>query len=192
MFSATWHLATTLPCKGGTHEAPIRRRNATRSGKEKIMKKAVLCALLLAAVAMSASAEVYVGNNGVSYYGPNRGALYSCDYATTAGRRMTRGTSYWTLTVFQDASGKPMPRGTEHFLATQPVRPDFWDGLQGDLGQAGQQDRPAHLHDLHASGSTPSTPPGRSARRPTSSSAGSSSRSALAATATRGRAGWSQ
>ncbi len=90
------------------------------------MKKAVLCALLLAAVALSASAETYVGSNSVSYYGPNRGALYSCDYANYNGAAADPGQSYWTLTVFQDASGKPMPRGTEHFLTTSQL----WDGYK--------------------------------------------------------------
>ena len=94
------------------------------------MKKAVLCALLLAAFALSASAEIYVGNNGVSYYGPNRGQLYSCDYTNYNGSAVDPGYSYWTLTVFQDASGKPMPRGTEHFLASLPSGQQFWEGFK--------------------------------------------------------------
>jgi hypothetical protein len=95
------------------------------------MKKAVLCALLLAAIAVSASAETYVGNNGVSYSGPNRGALYSCDYTNYSGSAVTPdGLSYWTLTVFQDASGKPMPRGIEYFLATLPGGQQYWENYK--------------------------------------------------------------
>jgi len=91
------------------------------------MKKVVLSALLLAAVAMSASAEIYVGNNGVSYNGPNRGQLYNCTYTNYSGSAINPGYSYWTLTVFQDASGKPMPRGTEYFQA--PTQ-SGWDGYK--------------------------------------------------------------
>ncbi|MFL6201188.1 MAG: hypothetical protein ACJ76J_18615 [Thermoanaerobaculia bacterium] len=94
------------------------------------MKKIVLSALLLAAVAVSASAEIYVGNNGVSYYGPNRGQLYNCTYSNYSGTAVNPGYSYWTLTVFQDASGKPMPRGTEQFLATDRYGNQFWEGFK--------------------------------------------------------------
>src|SRR5689334_10584928 len=93
------------------------------------MKKAVLCALLLAAAAVSASAEVYVGNNGVSYNGPNRGQYYNCTYTNYSGTAVNPGYSYWTLTVFQDASGKPMPRGTEYFLANIGGGQQ-WDGYK--------------------------------------------------------------
>jgi hypothetical protein len=94
------------------------------------MKKVALAALLLAVVAMSASAETYLGSNGVSYSGPNRGALYSCDYVNYSGSAVDPGYSYWTLTVYQDAIGKPMPRGIEHFLATDSSGQQYWEGYK--------------------------------------------------------------
>ena len=97
------------------------------------MKKIVLSALLLAAVALSASAETYHGNNGVSYSGPTRGAIYSCYYSNYSGTAVDGGDggySYWTLTVYQDGSGKPMPRGTEHFLAEDRYGRELLEGFK--------------------------------------------------------------
>ncbi|HEX5719316.1 MAG TPA: hypothetical protein VF179_24350, partial [Thermoanaerobaculia bacterium] len=90
------------------------------------MKRIVLAALLLAAVAVSASAENYVGNNGVTYSGPNRNAPYQCFYNNYSGPAVDGGASYWTLFTYQDASGKPMPRGTEHFQVSE----EDWDGYK--------------------------------------------------------------
>ncbi|HWN44909.1 MAG TPA: hypothetical protein VNW71_21980 [Thermoanaerobaculia bacterium] len=90
------------------------------------MKRIILAALLLAAVAASASAENYQGNNGVTYSGPNRNAPYQCFYTNYSGPAVDGGISYWTLFTYQDASGKPMPRGTEHFQSTQVP----WDGFK--------------------------------------------------------------
>ena len=90
------------------------------------MKRIALAALLLAAVAVSASAENYLGNNGVTYAGPNRNAPYQCFYTNYSGTAVNEGFSYWTLFTYQDASGRPMPRGTEHFQSTQVP----WDGFK--------------------------------------------------------------
>ena len=95
------------------------------------MKKVVLSALLLATVAASASAEIYRGSDGVSYSGPNRGQLYNCTWSNYSGSAVNPGYSYWTWTaVYMDGSGKPMPRGTEHFLATDRYGQEFWDGYK--------------------------------------------------------------
>ncbi len=90
------------------------------------MKKIVLSALLLAAVAMSASAESYRGNNGVTYSGPTRNAPYQCFYTNYNGVAMDEGISYWTLFTYQDGLGRPMPRGTEHFQVSE----EDWDGYK--------------------------------------------------------------
>ena len=82
------------------------------------MKKVVLSALLLAAIAMSASAENYQGANGMTYTGPNRNATYQCFYTNYSGSAVDGGASSWSLFTYQDANGRPMPRGTESFQST--------------------------------------------------------------------------
>lgn len=94
------------------------------------MKKIVLSALLLAAVAVSASAENYQGNDGKTYSGPNKNAPYRCYYTNYSGSAVNQGVSYWTLFTYQDASGKPMPRGTENFQATNQYGQPVWEGYK--------------------------------------------------------------
>jgi hypothetical protein len=95
------------------------------------MKKVVLSALLLATVAVSASAEIYRGNNGVNYSGPNRGQYYNCNWTNYSGSAVNPGYSYWTWTaVYQMPDGTPMPRGTEHFLAENRYGQEFWEGYK--------------------------------------------------------------
>jgi hypothetical protein len=94
------------------------------------MKKVVLSALLLAAVAMSASAENYQGNDGKTYSGPNKNAPYRCYYTNYSGAALDQGISYWTLFTYQDAEGKPMPRGTEHFQYMNRYGQLDWDGYK--------------------------------------------------------------
>ncbi len=95
------------------------------------MKKVVLSALLLAAVAVSASAEIYPVN-GVNYSGPNRGQAYSCTYTNYSGPAVDGadgGSSSWTLAV-SALGGKPLLRGTEHFQATDPYGQTFQEGYK--------------------------------------------------------------
>lgn len=94
------------------------------------MKRIVLSALLLAAAAVPASAEVYgYDSNGKPYVGPNRGQAYSCTYTNYSGSAIDGGISYWTLSTYQ-LDGKPMPRGTEHFEATDRYGQPFWEGYK--------------------------------------------------------------
>jgi hypothetical protein len=92
------------------------------------MKKAVLFALLLAA-AISASAETFGGTGG-PYYGPDRGALYVCNYTNYAGSAVQGGQSWWELNVFYSSDGKPMLRGIEHFEAADRYGETFWEGYK--------------------------------------------------------------
>lgn len=97
------------------------------------MKKIVLSALLLAVVAVSASATWYPGTGasaGQSFSGPNEGQYYSCDYQNYSGSAVDPGYSYWVFNVFYDGLGKPMLRGTEHFLATNRYNQQFWEGYK--------------------------------------------------------------
>ncbi len=96
------------------------------------MKKVVLSALLLATVAVSASAEIYRGNDGVNYSGPDRNQRYSCTWTNYSGSAVTPGYSYWTWTAvyLNGADGKPMPRGTEHFLAENRYGQRFEEGYK--------------------------------------------------------------
>ena len=98
------------------------------------MKRIVLSALLLAAAvattAVPASAEVYgYDSNGKAYVGPNRGQAYSCTYTNYSGSADQGGISYWTLVTYQ-LDGKPMPRGTEHFEATNRYGEPFLEGYK--------------------------------------------------------------
>lgn len=96
------------------------------------MKKVVLFALLLAA-AVSASAEVYPGNNGLLYGGPDRGAnhKYRCHYANYSGSAIDGGLSYWDLPiVYQDSLGRPMPRGSERFEALDRFGNTYWESYK--------------------------------------------------------------
>lgn len=98
------------------------------------MKRIVLSALLLAAVAMSASATWYPGTGpsaGLSFSGPNEGQWYSCTYQNYSGSAITDpGHSYWTFDIFYSSDGKPMLRGTEHFLARNRYNQDFLEGYK--------------------------------------------------------------
>jgi hypothetical protein len=97
------------------------------------MKKSVLCALLLAAVAMSASATWYPGTGqsaGKSYSGPNEGQWYSCDYQNYSGSAIDPGHSYWIFDIFYDGLGRPMLRGTEHFRALDRYGVEFLEGYK--------------------------------------------------------------
>lgn len=94
------------------------------------MRKVVLSALLLAAVAMSASATWYPGTGpsaGQSFSGPNEGQFYQCDYTNYSGSAIDNGYSYWIFNIFYSSDGKPMLRGTEHFTANIP---GGWDGYK--------------------------------------------------------------
>lgn len=95
------------------------------------MKRIVLSALLLAAVAAtSASAEVYgYDSYGRPYVGPNRGQDYSCTYSNYSGSAKQGGNSSWTLVTYQ-LDGKPMPRGTEHFDAIDRYGEEFLEGYK--------------------------------------------------------------
>ena len=92
------------------------------------MKKIVLFALLLAA-AVSASAETFGGPGG-PFYGPDRGAVYKCDYSNYSGSAKDLGRSWWELTVYTAADGRPMLRGTEHFEAIDRYGEIFLDGYK--------------------------------------------------------------
>lgn len=97
------------------------------------MKKIVLSALLLAAVAVSASATWYPGTGpsaGQSFSGPNEGQLYDCNYQNYSGSAVDPGYSYWIFDIFYSSDGKPMLRGTEHFLATNRFGQQFWEGYK--------------------------------------------------------------
>jgi hypothetical protein len=97
------------------------------------MKKSVLCALLLAAVAMSASATWYPGTGlsaGISYSGPNEGQWYSCDYQNYSGSAIDPGHSYWIFDIFYDGNGRPMLRGTEHFRALDRYGKEIPEGYK--------------------------------------------------------------
>jgi hypothetical protein len=92
------------------------------------MKKVVLFALL-AAAAVSASAESFAGPGG-PFYGPDRGAVYQCDYSNYSGSAKNGGRSWWELTVFTAADGRPMLRGPEHFEAIDRYGNGFWEGYK--------------------------------------------------------------
>ena len=92
------------------------------------MRKVVLSVLLLAAVATSASAEIFPGRDGKYYSGPDEGQYYSCDYENYSGAAKDPGYSRWVFDIFYDGTGKPMLRGTEHFL-TRSGQP-AWDGYK--------------------------------------------------------------
>lgn len=93
------------------------------------MKKVVLFALLAAAAAVSASAETFNGTGG-PFYGPNRGALYTCDYNNYSGSAKDGGRSWWELTTYIAADGRPMLRGIEHFEAIDRYGNTFWEGYK--------------------------------------------------------------
>lgn len=107
------------------------------------MKKIVLSALLLAAVSVSASAEMFPGSNGIKYSGPNRGQLYSCDYTNYSGSAVDGGTSSWTLGSTLDATGLPLLRGTEYFDATLPSGGSFVEGYKATWA------KPKNINDPH-------------------------------------------
>lgn len=92
------------------------------------MKKIALFALL-AAAAVSASAATFEGPGG-PFYGPNPGAIYTCDYANYSGSAKDGGLSWWELTTYTAADGRPMLRGTEHFQAYDRFRQVFWEGYK--------------------------------------------------------------
>jgi len=92
------------------------------------MKKVVLFALL-AAAAVSASAESFAGPGG-PFYGPDRGAIYQCHYSNYSGSAKDDGFSWWELTVFTAADGRPMLRGTEHFDAVDRYGNVFPEGYK--------------------------------------------------------------
>lgn len=93
------------------------------------MKKVVLFALL-AAAAVSASAETFPGTAGGPYYGPNRGGLYRCHYTNYSGSAKDGGLSWWELTTYTAADGRPMLRGTEHFEAINRYGQTVWEGYK--------------------------------------------------------------
>lgn len=73
------------------------------------MKKVVLFALLLAAVA-AASAH--------AYNEPQWGALYTCDYSNYSGNAIDFGISFWQVTARYNPGGNPLIRSTETFQAS--------------------------------------------------------------------------
>lgn len=97
------------------------------------MKKIVLSALLLAAVAVSASATWYPGigqSSGKSFSGPNEGQPYQCRYTNYSGPAIDGKLSYWIFDIFYSADGKPMLRGTEHFQALNRYGQEVWEGYK--------------------------------------------------------------
>lgn len=76
------------------------------------MKKVVLFALLAAATANVAAAEVYME--------PLPGAVYHCDYGTPLPPSKDPGDSVFDITRSLDPSGLPIFRGIEYFDGKLP------------------------------------------------------------------------
>lgn len=94
------------------------------------MKKVVLFALL-AAAAVSASAETYWNQSRTdAFSGPNRNRVYSCEYFNYSGSAVNWGRSWWVLSIFYSADGKPMLRGTEYFDAYDRFEDVFTEGYK--------------------------------------------------------------
>ena len=98
------------------------------------MKNVVLSALLLAAVAMSASATWYPGigqSTGKSFSGPTEGQWYECTYQNYSGSAIDDpGPSRWVFDIFYDGLGRPMLRGTEYFRALDRYGVEFLEGYK--------------------------------------------------------------